>query len=138
MEEVCNLGSHQCVPRCTTDNQGTVCLGGEKCSMDHCVQCDKDADCGIGLKCDAAGRCSTGARCYADRDCMIPLVCFVQTGALPAQGRPVRVERQLPREPALRRRLGQVHPPRRASPTGTSPTTTRPTRSRSASAATAT
>jgi hypothetical protein len=80
-EEVCNTGSHQCVPRCTPETQGTVCMGGEKCPVDHCVQCDQDADCGVGLKCDAAGRCSTGSRCYSDRDCKIPLVCFLQTGA---------------------------------------------------------
>lgn len=81
MQEVCNVGSHKCVPRCTTENQGTVCLGGEKCFMEHCVQCDKDADCGVGLKCDAAGRCTTGDRCYSDRDCKVPLQCFAQTGA---------------------------------------------------------
>ena len=80
-QEVCNVGSHKCVPRCTMETQGTVCSGGEKCVMERCVQCERDADCGVGLKCDVAGRCSTGDRCYNDRDCKIPLICFVQTGA---------------------------------------------------------
>jgi Cys-rich repeat protein len=79
--EVCNTGSHACVPKCTADTQATVCAGAEMCVNSICVQCAKDSDCGIGLKCDAAGQCSAGNRCYSDRDCMVPLFCFLQTGA---------------------------------------------------------
>ncbi|MHB8874820.1 MAG: hypothetical protein ACYC8T_14115 [Myxococcaceae bacterium] len=79
--EVCNTGSHACVPRCTVDTQSQVCAGGEKCADDHCVQCATAADCGVGLTCDAAGKCTAGQRCYLDRDCKVPLVCYVQTGA---------------------------------------------------------
>jgi hypothetical protein len=80
-QEVCNVGSRQCVARCTAQTQATVCAGGEKCVAERCVQCAVNADCGVGLTCDPAGRCSSGARCYGDRDCKVPLVCFVQTGA---------------------------------------------------------
>ncbi len=79
--EVCNTGSHACVPRCTVDTQTQVCAAGEKCVAEKCVQCASDAECGVGLVCDAAGRCATAARCYADRDCKVPLVCYLQTGA---------------------------------------------------------
>ena len=33
--EVCNVGSHLCVPRCTAETQADVCAGGEKCVEDH-------------------------------------------------------------------------------------------------------
>ena len=79
--ELCNVGSRQCVPRCTVDTQSQVCGANEKCVKERCVQCAGDADCGAGLKCDAAGKCSAGSRCYSDRDCKVPLVCFVATGA---------------------------------------------------------
>ncbi len=59
--EVCNNGSHACVPRCTVDTQKDVCVGGEQCVNDHCVQCERDADCGVGLTCDAAGKCGRAA-----------------------------------------------------------------------------
>jgi hypothetical protein len=78
--EVCNVGSHACVPRCTVETQNDVCLGGEKCAVDHCVQCTVAADCGVGLSCDAAGKCASGQRCYLDRDCKVPKVCYLQTG----------------------------------------------------------
>lgn len=84
--EVCNTGSHQCVPRCTVDTQFEVCAPGETCVEERCVQCVADSDCGVGLLCDAAGHCATGQRCYQDRDCKVPLVCHLQTGAcLPKQ-----------------------------------------------------
>ncbi|MBI3182799.1 MAG: hypothetical protein HYZ28_11735 [Myxococcales bacterium] len=79
--EVCNTGSHACVPRCTVDTQSQVCLGGERCVNELCVQCASDAECGVGLVCDAAGKCSSAQRCYQDRDCKVPLVCHLQTGA---------------------------------------------------------
>jgi Cys-rich repeat protein len=79
--EVCNTGSHACVPRCTVDTQGQVCAASEKCVNERCAQCATNADCTAGLTCDAAGRCVSGARCYTDRDCKIPFVCHVQTGA---------------------------------------------------------
>lgn len=80
-QEICNTGSRRCVPRCTADTQATVCGAGERCVMERCVQCTQSSECGVGLLCDAAGRCSTAERCYSDRDCMVPLACFVQTGA---------------------------------------------------------
>ncbi|MBL8951668.1 MAG: hypothetical protein JNK82_12880 [Myxococcaceae bacterium] len=85
--EICNVGSHQCVPRCTTETQATVCAGGERCVMERCVQCTTNADCGAGLQCDTAGRCAAcvpGADpncCYSDRDCTIPNICIVQIRA---------------------------------------------------------
>ncbi len=79
-EEVCNTGTHACVPRCTPETQAQVCAGAEKCVNERCAQCAADNECGPGLVCDAAGRCSSGARCYQDRDCLVPLVCYVQTG----------------------------------------------------------
>ena len=78
--EVCNEGSHACVPRCTLETQQDVCLGGERCVNDVCVQCERDADCGVGLVCDAAGKCGAAPRCYQNRDCNVPLVCYVPTG----------------------------------------------------------
>lgn len=80
-QEVCNTGSRRCVPRCTVDTQATVCGAGERCVMERCVQCTQASECGVGLICDAAGKCSTAERCYSDRDCMVPLACFIQTGA---------------------------------------------------------
>ncbi len=79
--EVCNTGSHACVPRCTAETAAEVCAGGEKCVSERCVQCETDAECGIGLFCDPAGRCAAEARCYLDRDCNVPLVCHKPTGA---------------------------------------------------------
>ncbi|MGQ0505199.1 MAG: PPC domain-containing protein [Myxococcaceae bacterium] len=79
--EVCNTGSHACVPRCTVDTQGEICAGGEKCVNERCVQCAADAECAPGLTCDAAGRCGAGQRCYGDRDCRVPLICYLPTGA---------------------------------------------------------
>jgi hypothetical protein len=79
--EVCNKGSHACVPRCTAENEVEVCVSGERCVNELCVQCVKDDDCGVGLICDAAGRCGTLNRCYQDRDCKVPLVCHIPTGA---------------------------------------------------------
>jgi hypothetical protein len=79
--EVCNTGSHACVPSCTVDTQRQVCAAGEKCVEARCAQCAVAADCGTGLSCDAAGRCVTGTRCYNDRDCRVPKVCHVPTGA---------------------------------------------------------
>jgi hypothetical protein len=78
--EVCNTGSHACVPRCTPETQAEVCLGGEKCVNERCVQCETHAECGIGLFCDAAGRCSAEERCYLDKDCKVPLICHKPTG----------------------------------------------------------
>ena len=78
--EVCNTGSHACVPRCTEETQSTVCLGGERCVNERCVQCTEDAECGIGLFCDAAGKCVSKERCYLDRDCKVPLICHRPTG----------------------------------------------------------
>jgi hypothetical protein len=80
-QEVCNTGSHACVPRCTLETQAQVCAPGERCVYSRCVQCEKDADCSAGLVCDAAGRCATTARCYQDRDCKVPKVCYLLTGA---------------------------------------------------------
>lgn len=79
--EVCNVGSRQCVPRCSVDTQADVCLAGERCVDERCVQCATSAECGPGLVCDAAGKCSSPERCYSDRDCKVPLICFSQTGA---------------------------------------------------------
>ncbi len=86
-QEICNTGSHTCVPRCTDMTQATVCAGGERCVMERCVQCTTNADCGAGLQCDSAGRCAACVPgkdancCYNDRDCMVPLVCIVQIRA---------------------------------------------------------
>lgn len=80
-QEVCNTGSHQCVPRCTVETAADVCSGGEKCVAERCVQCETAAECGPGLLCDAAGRCAAEDRCYTNRDCPVPTVCFVETGA---------------------------------------------------------
>ncbi len=79
--ELCNLGSRVCVPRCTVDTQASVCAAGERCVEERCVQCATNAECGVGLICNTSGQCSAGDRCYTDRDCMVPLTCFVQTGA---------------------------------------------------------
>jgi hypothetical protein len=78
--EVCNVGSHRCVPRCAPETQLEVCLAGEKCVNEMCVQCASDAECSVGLFCDAAGKCVAEPRCYQDRDCQVPLVCYLQTG----------------------------------------------------------
>lgn len=78
--EVCNTGTHGCVPRCTAETQGAICAGGEKCARGMCVQCESSGECGVGLVCDLAGRCVSEGRCYQDRDCKVPLVCFQQTG----------------------------------------------------------
>ncbi len=86
--EVCNTGSHACVPRCTVDTQGQVCAAGEKCVNERCAQCATAAECGTGLECDAAGRCVSGSRCYNDRDCRVPNVCHVPTGACVAKPPP--------------------------------------------------
>jgi Cys-rich repeat protein len=86
--EVCNVGSHACVPRCTVDTQDQVCQSGERCVDERCVQCASDAECGVGLVCDAAGRCSSAERCYTDRDCRVPLVCHLPTGACLAKQPP--------------------------------------------------
>jgi hypothetical protein len=80
-QEVCNTGSRLCVPRCTPDTQASVCGAGERCVNERCVQCTQASECGVGLICDLAGKCSTAERCYSDRDCMVPLACFLQTGA---------------------------------------------------------
>jgi hypothetical protein len=79
--EICNTGSRQCQPRCTTENQADVCAAGQRCVESKCVQCAFDMECGPGLTCDPAGNCSAGSRCYTDRDCSVPLVCLVQTGS---------------------------------------------------------
>lgn len=79
--EVCNKGSHACVPRCSVDTQSQVCAGGERCLNELCVQCATDGECGVGLVCDAAFRCAAAQRCYQDRDCKVPLVCHQPTGA---------------------------------------------------------
>lgn len=78
--EVCNTGSHQCVPKCTAETQADVCAGGERCVNEKCVQCESDNDCGVGLKCDPAGRCVAQEVCYTNRDCKVPLVCYAPTG----------------------------------------------------------
>jgi hypothetical protein len=78
--EVCNAGTQRCVPRCTLETQQDVCLGGEKCVTEMCVQCGSDAECTVGLFCDAAGKCVAEPRCYQDRDCKVPLVCHLLTG----------------------------------------------------------
>lgn len=78
--EVCNLGLNRCVPRCTPETQPDVCLGGEKCVDEMCVQCASNSECSVGLFCDPAGKCVAEARCYQDRDCRVPLVCHLQTG----------------------------------------------------------
>lgn len=80
-EEVCNTGSHECVPRCTPETAADVCVGGEKCVNERCVQCETAAECGPGLLCDAAGRCAAEDRCYTDRDCPVPTICHFETGA---------------------------------------------------------
>jgi hypothetical protein len=79
--EVCNVGSRVCVPRCTVETQATVCAAGERCVSERCVQCASNAECGVGLICNTTGQCAAGDRCYTDRDCLVPLSCFVQTGA---------------------------------------------------------
>lgn len=79
--EICNLGSRACVARCTPETQSSVCAAGERCVDERCVQCANQAECDVGLICDSAGRCSAQDRCYTDRQCLVPLVCFVQTGA---------------------------------------------------------
>jgi hypothetical protein len=79
--EVCNPGSHVCVPMCTPATQSTVCTANQSCADGGlCVECTKASDCGVGLICDAAGNCGTGSRCYTDRDCTVPLVCYALTG----------------------------------------------------------
>lgn len=78
--EVCNVGSHSCVPRCTPQTQAQVCGPSEKCVDEKCVQCATDAECGVGLFCDAAGQCVASGKCYQDRDCKVPLVCYIPTG----------------------------------------------------------
>jgi hypothetical protein len=79
--ETCNSGRRQCVPRCTSETEKTICGVAERCVKSRCVQCEVDAECAAGLQCDLAGRCSTKERCYDDRDCKVPLFCFLQTGA---------------------------------------------------------
>jgi len=79
--EVCNTGSHTCVPKCTPDTEADVCAGGERCVNELCVQCTSNEDCGPGLICDGAGKCAAQDRCYQDRDCKVPLVCYVPTGS---------------------------------------------------------
>jgi hypothetical protein len=78
--EVCNAGTNQCVPRCTLETQLDLCLGGERCVNEMCVQCASNSECSVGLFCDAAGKCVAEPRCYQDRDCKVPLVCHLQTG----------------------------------------------------------
>jgi Cys-rich repeat protein len=78
--EVCNTGTHRCVPRCTAETEQDVCLGGEKCVNERCVQCASNSECGVGFFCDAAGKCAAQPRCYQDRDCRVPLVCHLPTG----------------------------------------------------------
>lgn len=74
--EICNTGSRQCQPKCTTQTQADVCSAGQRCVDEKCVQCASDAECSPGLVCDAAGNCnSPNAQCYTDRDCSVPLVC---------------------------------------------------------------
>ncbi len=87
--EVCNTGSHACVPRCTVDTQGQICAAGEKCVNERCAQCETSADCmGADFTCDAAGRCVIGKRCYNDRDCRAVEVCQVAIGACVAKPPP--------------------------------------------------
>lgn len=78
--EVCNTGSHACVPRCTVETQAEICVGGERCVDEKCVQCIAHEECGVGLLCDPAGKCVVQERCYQDRDCKVPLICYAQTG----------------------------------------------------------
>ncbi len=83
--EICNLGTHECEPRCTTDNQSTVCAVGFKCVSGRCVQCVVDSDCPAGFTCDvAAGRCATQGQCFTNRDCTVPDVCNCRTGTCTA------------------------------------------------------
>ncbi len=79
--EVCNIGSRQCVPRCSEETAAQLCRDGERCVNAQCVECTRTDECAAGLQCDLANRCVAGPRCYSDRDCLIPLSCFTPTGA---------------------------------------------------------
>ncbi len=80
--QTCNPGTHACVPACTSQNAGQVCLPAQKCVNALCIDCASDADCGPGLTCNvAAGRCGGENACYSNADCPAGQVCSAETQA---------------------------------------------------------
>jgi len=81
--ELCNLPTHTCVNRCTSETVEADCGPGRRCVEGRCSECAGAGDCPGGLTCDLGKLACVldgSSRCITNRDCPVGLTCNRATG----------------------------------------------------------